>query len=228
MSQEFEVIPRSRSEVSYEVHHQEEGVVFSSNGGFPVSALKGMVRIVDGPDKKKLIAISLHQYYSWLLKKRFVYVIAKDHDSFLAWEKRIQEDIDKRSFSPMQKWLIGFDTGISARTMVKKALPEKYKETRLFGVSYDTEEDIPHDIDDFGRCIRAVDYFCDALGSEISDIKERFLNPDRYEDERWKRILEKWEYLVAIARQAGIHKRHGEIHKYSLDFLADEFRSIVE
>lgn len=206
MSQGFEVTP-SRGHADYQVKHYDEGVVFYSNSGIPVSVVSALGGLVPGPDKKKLIAIGLHPYFQDLLGSRVVYAIAQNEETLKAWEEKVEEEIAARKdLTVLGRWLIGIDTGVSAKTMVQAAFPDTHI-TSDFGV--------PHDPGDFGRCMRAVDHFTSAMGTADPEIRQRFLDPESYKGKgaAWPKILERWDELCAIARQAGLSTRRGQLSK---------------
>lgn len=169
MSQGFEMQPK-RGHAEYQIRHYDEGVVVYSHSGIPVSAISGLGKLVPGPDSKKLIAMGLHPYFKKTLGANVVYAIAQNSKTLGAWEKRIEAEIAARKdLTLLGRWLIGIDTGVSAKTMVQAAFPND-QITTDFG--------IPNDPDDFGRCMRAVDYFTSAMGTQDPEIRNRFLDPD--------------------------------------------------
>jgi len=219
MSTGFEMNP-SRGQVEYQVKHYEEGVVFYSHTGIPISVIQHLGKLVPGPDSKKLIAISLHPYLKQLLGTRVVYAIAQNEKTLMAWEKRVEEEIAaRRDLSILEKWKIGLDTGTSSKNMVAAAFP---------GHFFDLDSAIPSDADDFGRCMRAVDYFTSAMGTEDPGIRQRFLDPKNYEGkgDRWPKLLERWDELCYVARQAGLSKRRGKFSETHCEALYQMLKQI--
>jgi len=224
MTQGFEVTPASQmphnSGADYQIKHFPEGVVVYTNGGIPVSAMTSLGKLVPGPDAKKMIALSLSAYYAKVLGARVIYPIAENADTLKTWEKRVEEEIAAmRGLSVLERWEIGFDTGTSAKTMVQAAFPDQ-NITRDFG--------IPHDPDDFGRCMRTVDYFTSAMGTEDPEIRKRFLDPANYKGkgQQWPAILERWDELCALGRQAGLSKRWGKFSKPHAEELYQALQQI--
>jgi hypothetical protein len=212
MSQSFEMT-LSRGQAEYQIRHYDEGVVFFSHSGIPVSVVASLGKLVPGPDSKKLIAINLHPYLKKILGASVVYAIAQNEATLRAWEDRVEEEIAAmKNLSIVDRWLIGLDTGTSSKTMVKAAFPNH---------NITSEFSIPHDPDDFGRCMRAVDYFTSAMGTEDPDIRKRFLDPENYKDKghHWSEILAKWDELCAVARQAGLSKRRGKFSNSHCEVL---------
>lgn len=84
------------------------------------------------------------------------------------------------------EWLVGGDTGISSKTMC----------AALFGVN-PKDSDMPHDADDFGRCLRFIRFMPDGT----KDIVFKKLS-DKPE---WVEIGKRWNELVELYDQENGH-----------------------
>lgn len=80
------------------------------------------------------------------------------------------------------EWLVGGDTGISSKTMC----------AALFGAT-PKDSDMPHDADDFGRCLRFIRFMPDGtkdiVFEKLSDKPE------------WVEIGNRWDELVELYDQ---------------------------
>jgi hypothetical protein len=204
----------------YHVKHFPEGIVVYTDFGIPINTLASIGMLVPGQDANKRLAICLCPYYSKIFNVKNIYAIAKDDNALKFWEERVEKEIASMSgLSVFERWEIGIDTGISAKTMVQAAFPNK-KITSEFG--------IPSDPDDFGRCMRAVDYFTSAVGVEDPDITKRFLDPANYvgKGEKWPNILNRWDELYTLGRKAGLSKRRSKWSKPYVDKLYEALKQI--
>lgn len=92
-----------------------------------------------------------------------------------------QADKAERSQKAIE-WLVGGDTGISSKTMC----------AALFGAT-PKKSDMPHDADDFGRCLRFIRFMPDGT----KDIVFKKLS-DKPE---WVEIGNRWDELVELYDQ---------------------------
>lgn len=89
------------------------------------------------------------------------------------------------------EWLLGRDTGISSKTMC----------SALFGIKPEWR-DMPHDADDFGRCLRFIRF----MPAGVKDIAFKNLADDQVWDEigkRWDELEylfdnQKWNQIYGI------------------------------
>ena len=94
---------------------------------------------------------------------------------------RDQIEASNQHLNVGQRWLIGTDTGISSKTIY----------AALTGLgAVDLSPDIPHDPDDFGRCVRLVDLM--GWGDRIEKVGEVFPKT------RWPALAERWPELYAL------------------------------
>lgn len=125
----------------------------------------------------------LRKVKKWCSLENLEYLIAQADKA-----ERLQKAVE---------WLVGGDTGISSKTMC----------AALFGAG-PKYSDMPHDADDFGRCLRFIRFMPDGtkdiVFKKISDKPE------------WVEIGKRWDEMVDLYDQknwAGIGDILRAIHK---------------
>lgn len=105
-----------------------------------------------------------------------------------AGRDRLRAEVDKEDafLPPLAKWVKGYDTGISSK-VIAHALGGLPRSIREVGV--------PHDSDDFGRCIRLVRLM--GWQDRLGEVATRYPT--------WEPIVAKWDALCA-AFDANDHK----------------------
>jgi hypothetical protein len=104
-----------------------------------------------------------------------------------AGRDRLRKLVDERDsgLPKLKRWLSGYDTGISSLTIASV----------LGGAKFGRDRDVPHDSDDFGRCLRLVRLM------EWRDVLVRV--SAKYP--AWAPIIERWDELAAL-HDAGKHE----------------------
>ena len=93
-------------------------------------------------------------------------------------------------YSPYERWWANWDKGVSSMTMayLLRGTPPRWQPPQ--------HQDIPHDADDFGRCVRLLDAVPD-LRPDLPQLAEKM--PE------WQPIAEAWDELEVMYR-AGMNK----------------------
>lgn len=184
----------------YEIIHHRHGILACTSIGFPCHTLSALNGLIDGPDEDKIIAIPLHRYYEYLFKSKCVMIVAVNAKSFDLWQEEVQEEIDKLKVNHIVRWAIGFDTGCAADSMVAQTFPEQWENIRAI------LNEPPKDIFALARCVRAVNHFVNLMGVERSNLREDFINPERYGEQAddWRPLFAHWDELATMVSEAGI------------------------
>lgn len=95
---------------------------------------------------------------------------------------RAEYDARLKNLPPLLRWLKGYDTGVSSKTMAHA----------IFGAPLDRSgNDTPHDSDDFGRCVRFLDAVPGAREG-LPKVAETY--PE------WAPLIREWDALEALYR----------------------------
>lgn len=110
------------------------------------------------------------------------------------WRAEIEDELQKSSWHPEMKWLLGTDTGLSSKCIFA-ALARPDNKT---AIDRDIRKvaHLPHDSDDFGRCLRLV---------------QRFMWRKRLDElvvarPEWSLIVSRWDELAAL-HEASNHQQ---------------------
>lgn len=121
---------------------------------------------------KGVFAIDLQSWFG------STFVIAESAAAHEAWKAEIAVEL-ARITDPHERWLRGFDTGLSSRTIFHAFTGRGL---------HDRQGSVPHDHHDLGRCVRLLTLFPEF--TPLSRVSEAF--------PAWDPVLARWDELVGL------------------------------
>jgi hypothetical protein len=152
--------------------------------GIPLDAMDYLQKLAP---KKSVIAGGIAHFYK-NDGQNAVLAVADNVKAYHEWQTEINEDLDARYKDSAQRWWHGLDVGMSAATIFSVLVADDSLKVKAGQFA---REAVPHDADDFGRCVRLI--------QRMPEWKPRLQEvADKYPNTKWPKVLGWWDQLCSM------------------------------